>query len=206
MLEKLIVLTEEPSMEIALNLLLPRMLGDIDFKIYPFQGKKDLLKQLPSRLKGYKSWLPKTWAILVLVDRDDEECVQLKQRLEKMATQAGLATKTSAGHGKRFQVVNRILVEELEAWFFGDWQAVLAAYPRVSGTIPRQTKYRDPDAIAGGTWEAIERILKRAGYFKGGLRKMELAREIAEHMDPEHNTSRSFQAFRSAVAAVAGFE
>ena len=42
-------------------------------------------------------------------------------------------------------------------------------------------------------------MLQAAGYFKTGLRKIELARTIAEHMDPERNTSRSFQAFRSAL-------
>ena len=99
-----------------------------------------------------------------------------------------------------YQVVNRIVIEELEAWFFGDWQAVQAAYPRVAGTIPRKAAFRDPDAIAGGTWEAIERILKRAGYFKGGLRKLELAREVAQHMEPARNSSHSFRVFENAVA------
>jgi len=164
MLERLIVLVEEPSMEVALKLLLPRMLGDTDFEIHPFRCKADLLDKLPSRLRGYKSWL-------------------------------------------RFQVVNRVVVEELEAWFFGDWDAVRTAYPRMPEAIPRQARYRDPDAITGGTWEAIERIFKRAGYFKGGLRKLELAHEIATHMDPARNTSGSFQAFRNAVATtLAGFE
>ena len=60
---------------------------------------------------------------------------------------------------------NRIVMEELEAWNFGDWEAVRAAYPRVSKGVPRQVGYRDPDAIAGRTWEAFERIMKRSGYF-----------------------------------------
>ncbi|GHT91732.1 hypothetical protein FACS1894116_00770 [Betaproteobacteria bacterium] len=200
-MEKLIVFVEEPSMEAALRLLLPQMLGAVEFQIIRFQCKTDLLKQAPARLKGYAAWLPDTWRILVLVDRDDDDCVALKAKLEAMAAKAGLKTKSAASDGQRFQVVNRIAIEELEAWFFGDWQAVQAAYPQVSPTIPRKAGFRDPDAISGGTWEALERVLKRAGYFSTGLRKLELARAVAAHMEPTRNSSRSFQAFASAITA-----
>lgn len=201
MLEKLIVFVEEPSMEVALHQLLPKLINDADFEIRRFQCKDDLLKNLPDRLRAYSSWLPPTWAILVLVDRDDDDCEALKERLDKMATDVGLLIKTAAGHGERFQVANRIAIEELEAWFFGDWSAVQAAYPRVSATIPQKTGFRDPDAILGGTWEALERVLKKSGYFKSGLRKMECARTVAQHMEPTRNSSKSFQAFSGAVSA-----
>ncbi len=202
MLEKLIVFVEEYSMEAALEQLLPKMLGEIEFQVIRFQCKDDLFKQAPERLQGYASWLPDGWRILVLVDRDDDDCAVLKGRLETMAEAAGLRSKTAAGHGQSFQVVNRIAVEELEAWFFGDWAAVQAAYPRVPNTIPQRAGFRDSDAIAGGTWEALERVLKRAGYFSTGLRKLELARLVATHMEPNRNSSRSFQAFAGAIAAV----
>ncbi len=187
MLEKLIVFVEEDSMEAALKQVLPRLLGDMEFEIRRFQCKDDLLVCLPERLAGYAAWLPESWAILVLVDRDDDDCLALKQRLETIAADAGLLTKTVAANGKRFQVANRIAIEELEAWFFGDWQAVRAAYPRVPATIPNKARYRGPDAILGGTWEALELVLKRAGYFSTGLRKLECARAVAEHMEPERN-------------------
>lgn len=201
MMEKLIVFVEEYSMEAALELLLPKLADELEFQIVRFQCKDDLLKKAPERLRGYASWLPDTWRILVLVDRDDDDCQVLKAELENMAAAAGLRTKTAAARGQRFQVVNRIAIEELEAWFFGDWQAVRAAYPRVPATIPQKAGFRDPDAIAGGTWEALERVLKQSGYFSTGLRKAELARAIARNMDPDRNGSRSFQAFASAVAA-----
>jgi hypothetical protein len=204
MLEKLIVFVEEYSMEAALEQLLPKRLGDVEFQIIRFQCKDDLLKNAPDRLKGYAAWLPEHWRILVLLDRDDDDCDRLKARLERMAADAGLLTKTSAGHGQRFQVVNRIAIEELEAWYFGDWAAVQSAYPRVSASVPRKAGFRDPDAIAGGTWEAIERVLKKAGYFSSGLRKLELARSVAGHMDIQRNRSRSFQAFIGAVTAAMG--
>lgn len=201
MLEKLIVYVEEYSMAVTLELLLPKLLGDVAFEIKDFQCKNELLKHMPDRLKAYSSWLPANWAIVVLVDRDDDDALQLKQILENMAAKAGLISKTTAGSGKRFQVVNRIAVEELEAWFFGDWPAVRAAYSRVPATIPQKAAYRNSDAVVGGTWEALERVLKKAGYFSGGLRKLQLARDIAPHMDPTRNTSRSFQAFSGAISA-----
>lgn len=201
MLEKLIVFVEEPSMEAALELLLPKLMNDVDFEIRRFQCKDDLLKNLPNRLRGYSTWLPASWAILVLVDRDDDDCQVLKQTLENMAATAGLVSKTNAGNDNCFQVANRIAIEELEAWFFGDWAAVQAAYPRVPATIPKKAGYRDPDGILGGTWEALERILKKAGYFKTGLRKMECARTVAQHMEPTRNTSQSFRVFIGAVSA-----
>ncbi|TRZ91924.1 MAG: DUF4276 family protein [Rhodocyclaceae bacterium] len=188
-------------MEVALEHLLPKLLNEANFEIRRFQCKDDLLKNMPARLRGYSSWLPANWAILVLVDQDDTKCLVLKKKLESMAAAAGLVSKSRAGNGNRFQVANRIAIEELEAWFFGDWAAVQAAYPRVPATIPQRAPFRNPDAVAGGTWEALERVLKRAGYFKGGLRKMELARAVAQHMAPDRNTSKSFQAFIGAVSA-----
>ena len=63
----------------------------------------------------------------------------------------------------------------------------------------KKAAYRDADAIRGGTWEALERVLQKEGYFVTGLRKKELARTIAAAMCPERNTSHSFCAFRDAI-------
>lgn len=192
-------LVEEPSTETFLRVLLPRLFSnEHTFEIHAFRGKSDLLKKLETRLRGYRHWLPSNGRIVVLIDRDDEDCHALKQRLEEMATSSGLLTRSQAS-GSSWQLVYRIVIEELEAWYFGDWQAVCNAYPRVSRNIPKQAKYRDPDAIAGGAWEAFERILQRAGYFKIGLGKIEAARSVAEHMEPTRNESRSFANFRDAV-------
>jgi hypothetical protein len=56
-----------------------------------------------------------------------------------------------------------------------------------------------PDAIAGGTWEALERLLRRLNYFPEGLPKIAVARKVSEHMDPERNRSKSFQVFRDGL-------
>ena len=197
------VLVEEPSAEAALEVLLPRLLGEIPFAIHSHRGKPDLLAKLPSKLNGYAGWLPDDWRILVVVDCDAEDCRALKQSLEQVAARAGLRSRSAAGGAPPWAVVNRIAIEELEAWFFGDWPAVKAAYPRVDPGIPRKAPYRAPDRIRGGTWQALERVLQDAGYFKTGLPKIEAARAIAGHMDPATNSSPSFRAFRDAVAEMA---
>lgn len=200
--ERLIVFVEEYSMEAALEMLLPEMMGNVEFQIIRFQCKDELLKKLPSRLNGLGKWLPESWSILVLVDRDDDDCIELKRKLESYAEAAGLLTKTKATPGQCFKVTNRIVIEELESWYFGDWAAVKTAYPKVPDTIPQQAPYRDPDSIKGGTWETFERIMKKAGYFSTGLRKVECAREITRHMNFGRNQSNSFSAFYSAVMTI----
>lgn len=116
--EHLEILVEEPSMEAFLRLLLPRLLGGkTSFDIYPYQCKDDLLIKLPGRLKGYASWLPETWRIVVVVDRDDDDCEKLKMRLEGIAKTAGLVTRSTA-EDTVYSVVNRLAIEELEAWYF----------------------------------------------------------------------------------------
>lgn len=193
------LLVEEPSMESFLRDLLPRILpADCSFNIHVFQGKRNLLDRLQTRLRGYTRWLPDDWRIIVIVDRDNDDCQELKKRLEDTVSQANLLTRSRA-NGQPWQVVNRLAIEELEAWYFGDWEAVRNAYPRVLPNVPNKARYRDPDAIQGGTWEVFERIMKKSGYFKGGLRKVEAARAISRYIDPARNFSCSFAKFHSAI-------
>ena len=197
--ERVEILVEEASMEAALRVLVPKIV-DLDFEVYQHDSKPELLARLPSRLAGYAAWMPASWRIFVIVDRDTDRCVALREQLDAIAVSAGLRPEAKAGPAR--QVVNRIAIEELEAWFFGDWDAVRAAYPRVAATVPAKQAYRDPDDIRGGTWEALERELQAAGYFKAGLQKRKLAREIAQHVDPDRNRSASFRRFRDALRAL----
>lgn len=58
-------LLEEPSAEAALEIILPKILSaNIYFTCYSFEGKRDLLRKLPVRLKGYKPWIPDDWRII----------------------------------------------------------------------------------------------------------------------------------------------
>ena len=189
-------LLEEESCGEALKLLLPRIVGDrTSFATHIFQGKRDLLDSLASRLRGYAKWLPQDWQIAVLVDRDRDDCFKLKARLEKTAKDAGLTTKATVGGRRRFHVLNRIAIEELEAWFFGDVEAMVTAYARVPKTLAEKRGFRDPDAISGGTWEALERVLKKAGYYAAGMPKIEVARTISPHLHVDRNRSPSFRVF-----------
>jgi Domain of unknown function (DUF4276) len=195
-------LVEEPSAEVALSNLLPRILAaPITFTIHPFGGKKDLLSQLPSRLKGYKRWLPQDWRIVVLIDKNGENCVALKSRLERIARQAGFVTKSSAAMSRKFQVLTRLAIEELESWFIGDMEALTKAYPKVPLALGKKEKFRNPDEVQGGTWEQLERVLQRAGYYAGGMPKVEVARQVSSHMDPSRNSSHSFKVFRDGILA-----
>ncbi len=193
-------LIEDYSGGEALKELLPSCLApETQYQVRNFSGKSDLLKKLPDRLKGYKAWIPDDWLIVVLIDRDDQDCRELKQKLEDIATDTGFITKTK--DNECFQVLNRIMIEELESWFFGDVDAIVKAYPGVKSSLTQQKKYSDPDAIQGGTWEALERILQRARYHQGGLDKPKAARDIAQYMNPEINRSKSFQIFYEGLKA-----
>ena len=187
-------LLEEQSAEAVLKTILPKFLPDnVSFHFHVFQGKHDLLRRLSLRLKGYRPWIPDDWRIVVLIDEDRQNCQELKAKLERAASEAGFVTKSSAPPGGNFQVMNRLAIEELEAWFFGDIIALRKAYPRISKTFQYRAKYRDPDAIPGGTHEALARLLKK--YYPKWLPKVTVAQNVAPHMEPSRNNSRSFQVF-----------
>ncbi|RQW77171.1 MAG: DUF4276 family protein [Methanothrix sp.] len=199
----IVFLVEELSAEAALLNILPKILGaSASFEIHPYQCKDDLLSKLPQVMRGYAKWLPDDWSIVVLIDEDRSDCDALKGRMEEAADAARLVTRTKAGSSnchERFQVLNRIAIEELEAWFFGDVHAINQAYPRVPKTLGYRSRYKDPDSIKGGTWESLERELKKSGYFSGGLRKIEAAKTISAFIEPERNNSKSFQVFREGL-------
>ena len=193
-------LLEEQSAEAALKTILPKILPDnVSFHFHVFEGKQDLLRKLSLRLKGYRPWIPDDWRIVILIDEDRQNCRELKANLERAAREAGFVTKSSASLYGNFQVVIRLAIEELEAWFFGDVKALRKAYPRISRTFQNRPKYRDPDAIKGGTHEALARLLKQ--YHPKWLPKTTVAQNIALHMEPSRNNSRSFQVFIEGLKA-----
>ena len=76
-------LLEEPSAEVALEIILPKILPAryLFHLFHVFEGKQDLLKKLPVRLKGYKPWIPDDWRIIVLIDRDQDDCLPTEGNL-----------------------------------------------------------------------------------------------------------------------------
>ncbi|SNC75951.1 protein of unknown function [Hymenobacter gelipurpurascens] len=191
-------LLEEPSAEAALNILLPKLLPpDATWSCYPHRGKTDLFQRLPGRLKTYARQFPHQPDLRVVILMDaDTDCRRRKAELEKVVADVGLLTKTTAV-GQPFRIITRLAVQELEAWFLGDREAIQTAYPRVrpqhfSG-LPH-----DPDAISD-TWETLWRVLQEGKYYLAGKAKVEWAETISPHLDPERNQSASFQYFRQGL-------
>lgn len=211
-------LVEEPSMKVLLDHLLQRLLPNDEWEVFDFRSKEQLLLRLPQRLKGYASMISQpgyeNLRVVVLVDRDNDDCQILKARLEGDAHAAGLCTLTAsratsnASPTKPFYIVNRVVCEELEAWYFGDPAACQAAYNRLKPAHFSATHLHDPDGVKGGTWEAFGRTLNKAGHLPATPAnhrwKYEAAEAIGPHLSftPSVNKSPSFQAFIAGVLAI----
>ena len=196
------VLVEEASAEEALRHLLPRVLGcRARAKVINLGSKYKLLKALDHRLRAYRIRIDKgeDLRVMVLVDRDDDDCCRLKAKLERAATHAGLPTKSRPGN-HRVRVVNRIVVEELESWFVGDPAALRKAFTKLPAIDAARGMFRNPDH--GGSWEALHRFLKKHGIYKNSYPKIEAARRIAPHMRIDQNRSASFRQFVAGIEAI----
>lgn len=197
------ILVEEQSAEEALRHLLPKLLKNrVRARVINLGSKYKLLKVLPERLAAYRQRIAngESLRVVVLVDRDDDDCEQLKAELEGMAAAAGLSTKTSPAADGRFTVLNRIVVEELESWFIGDPSALRRAFTSLPRIEQRSGIFRNPDN--GGSWEALHRFLKSHGIYKSSFPKIDAACRIAPHMDIQQNHSRSFQVFVHGIEAL----
>jgi len=196
-------LVEEQSAEEALKHLLPRLIGNrAQWKLINLGSKYKLLGALPQRLAAYSQRIGQgeDLRVMVLVDRDDDDCEVLKRRLEAAATDAGLATKSTPDAEGRFHIVNRIVIEELESWFIGDPAALRQAFTSLPAVDATKGIFRNPDN--GGSWEALHRFLKQHGVYKSSYPKIEAARRIAPRLDLNANRSHSFRVFVDGVEAL----
>lgn len=204
---RLDIFVEEPSAAAALKNLVPAILGPsrgtLKIRTVSFQGYDDLIKSLPARLCGLKVGAPADWRILVIVDEDRADCQERKRTVENILKGVGLITGVGR-QGGSVEALCRIAVEEIEAWLLGDPIALSCAYPRLGKGVLRHKACQRPDQIAGGTWEALEKILQSAGYHPGGLPKIEAADKISRHMDPYANRSPSFACFRDGLSRLVG--
>ena len=73
---QLVFLLEEESMKALLDVLLPQILpSETDFLCVPHQGKQDLEKSIPRKLRAWQ-----TPALFVIIrDKDKEDCIILKK-------------------------------------------------------------------------------------------------------------------------------
>lgn len=180
---KLIFLLEEPSTKHLLDILLPKILPeDVEFQTIPHNGKRDLERSIPRKLRGWNE--PGDIRFVILHDQDTQNCVQLKQSLLKLC------------EGSQRPVLVRIACQEMEAWYFGDMNAVAFAYdkPRLR-QISGQRRYRVSDQIPSPK-EDLRKLVPEHQQIAG-------AKRVAPHMSIENNTSESFRQFVSGVRRLA---
>jgi hypothetical protein len=163
------------------TLIEPFLPDEIESLILVHQGKQDLRKSIPVKLKA---WQNPYAHFIVLHDQDSSNCKKLKKQLQDLCPPEKLDS-----------VLIRIVCTELESWFFGDLPAVEQAFPhkRLKHLANRAT-YRLPDEIRNPAKELAKLIPE---YQKTGG-----ARAIAPFLDVKGNTSVSFQVFVQGVTNV----
>ena len=181
---KIIFLLEEQSAQLLLNSILPRILpSGTPFKCISHQGHRALQAKIPVHLRKEKNAY-----YVILHDQDDKNCKKLKSDLLQICAQ-----------NNRADTVVCIACRELEAWYWGDLDAVAGVYPKFNPEkIRNKAKFRQPDNIVKPS-KALEKTFPE-------FKKIKTAKEIGKHMDVCNNKSPSFQYFVAAVKKLARVE
>lgn len=173
------IVVEDSSGEKLLGSILPKILGGQGdphtWRVHAYKGigripknmkagsdpsKRILLDQLPRLLQGYGR-TPGIDAVVVVLDTDKRNCRDFLAELTALAAGCNPAPHT----------MFRLAIEEVEAWYLGDRQALLAAYPRAKADplgryiqdSPCDTWELLADAIYPGGVAAIK---KSGGHFQ----------------------------------------
>jgi len=205
------VLVEDSSGAKLIANLLPAVVGNFDaphtWRVLRYGGigrlptglavnadpaKRALLSQLPRLLAGYGK-TPGIDAVVVVVDSDRRDCKDFLAELHAVLQCCRPAPNA----------MFRLAIEELEAWYFGDRQALLAAYPRARKDV--LVRYLQ-DSVCG-TWELLAdavhpggvAAVQKAGWPLPGEIKHAWAEQIGPRMDVEQNASPSFCKFRDGL-------
>ena len=178
---KIVFMVEEPSMKALLDNLLLRIIPDVDFLVIPHNGKGDLAKSIPRKLRKWP--FPKDKFVIVH-DQDSNDCIKLKE---------GLKLLCESSNSKNEYLI-RIVCVELEAWYFGDLKAVSLAYGKDLNQYAVKRKFREPDKIVNAK-EELRRLVPTYQPIDG-------AKKISAFMDVENNTSYSFNIFVNGVKGI----
>lgn len=151
-----------------------------------------LLDQLPRILRGYGN-TPGIDAVVVVLDSDRRNCADFLAELKALAADCNPAPNT----------IFRLAIEEMEAWYFGDQQALQTAYPRAKADV--LGRYVQ-DSVCG-TWELLadavhpggSAAIKKAGWPLPGQIKCEWAEKIGPFLEPDRNVSPSFGKLRDGL-------
>jgi len=206
------ILVEDSSGEKLLAQLLPRILGEQGaphtWRLKAYKGigrippglsakadpaKRMLLDQLPRLLQGYGK-TPGIDAVVVVLDTDRRNCKDFLQELKSVAQDCNPSPRT----------LFRLAVEEMEAWYLGDREALVKAYPRAKRDV--LDRYAQ-DSVCG-TWELLAdavhaggvAAIKKVGWPLPGQIKHEWAEKMGPFMSLSHNASPSFQKFRDGLS------
>ena len=185
------ILVEEPSAETAIDILLNRLGARTPGRterIVSFRGKDRMLQRLHPTLRSI-ALAGVADHVIVLIDQDSDDCLDLKANVVEVAETAGLLSSSSV-------LRVRIAISELESWFLGDPDAVRIAYPNITAGDLRRWRTIPPDSQPSPS-DWLQQRMNRRGHYVGRMPKVEVARNISQHLnlEPNHNTSRSFQIF-----------
>lgn len=177
---RLEILVEEPSMAEFLRIILPHLLPEgwnIDQNVFirKHQGKSDLKKSIPTKLKAFSHWNEPV-GFIIMQDQDSNDCRLLKQELQALCNNYNTTP-----------VLIRIVCRELEAWYLGDMDAMQKAYPTFKArSYSGKSKFRKPDLC--NAKDELKKILP-------GYQETSAARNIAPHIRIDNNRSESFRQF-----------
>lgn len=180
------ILVEEPSAETCLREILPQIVPegwviDQNYFIRKHQGKSDLQKSIPSKVRVYSNW-HEPIAIIILHDQDSTDCVNLKDKIR------GLCNTTSC------RILIRIVCRELESWYLGDMDAIERAYPKFKADAHKnKSKFRVPDTL-NAKYE-LKLILPE-------YREISSSHSISSQLRFEDNKSESFHQFISGAKKI----
>lgn len=191
MIENIVFLLEEKSAKALLENMLPRIfLGKncTEFiKYISFSGKQDLLRQIERKISGWRT--PNT-LFFVLCDKDNDDCIELKQKLLNKCKK----------HTKEQRSVIRIACRELETFYLGDLEAVEKAL-NINDIKRHQLNKncRNPDEMLGKPSDYLAQITGNV------YQKIAGSREIGRHIKLEDgiNKSTCFNFFLSSLKRIA---
>lgn len=178
-MRELVLLLEERSAKAMIEGIIPRITaGDPVVRYIVFEGKQDMEKQLPRKLRGY---LNPDAVFIILRDQDSGDCRRIKSRLRQLCVDAS-----------RPSAIIRIACRELESWYLADLAAVQHAY-NIDGLATHQNerKFRNPDILQTPSVE-LKRLVP-------AYQKINGSKLISRHLDLDNNRSRSFNHFIKSV-------
>jgi len=174
----LVFLLEEQSMKELLDSLMPRFFPGVKWIPVVHQGKHDLEKSIPRKLRA---WQDPESRFVIVRDQDSADCTVLKTHLTELCN-----------YLDKGNYIVRIPCREMESWFLGDLESVEAAMC-VSNLARQQNsrKFREPDRL-GTPSNELKKLVPR-------YQKISGARSIGKHLHLKGNRSHSFNVFISGI-------